>query len=179
METVIVDVREKDEFDAQHVPGSIWVPLSQFAHLAPGVLQALVGRKVVLMCRSGKRAALAERQIGALGFGGQLKTEVYPGGILEWARQGKPVAGGRSGHLPVLRQVQLAAGAMVLTSVVLSFKFDPRLAWLAAFVGGGLFLAGLTGFCPLAELLAKMPWNRSRPGLEKELCCASPRSKSC
>ncbi|MDK4530548.1 DUF2892 domain-containing protein, partial [Kingella kingae] len=29
-----------------------------------------------------------------------------------------------------------------------------------AFVGVGLVFAGVTGFCGMAKLLAKMPWNR-------------------
>src|SRR5674476_503334 len=82
MEEVILDVREQDEFAAQHIPGSVWVPLSQFGHTAPGLLQSLPGKKVLIMCRSGKRAKLALEQIEQLGFGGQLTAEVYEGGIL-------------------------------------------------------------------------------------------------
>ena len=179
MDQVILDVREKDEFEAQHIPGSIWVPLSQFGHLAPGVLQTLVGREVLLMCRSGKRAGLAMQQIEQLGFGGQIRSEVYSGGILEWARQGKPVLTRKSGHLPIMRQVQIVAGLLVLVPVLLSFRVDQRIAWVAGLVGAGLCLAGLTGFCPMAELLAKMPWNKAQPGVQEEICCASPKSKGC
>jgi hypothetical protein len=32
---------------------------------------------------------------------------------------------------------------------------------LSAFVGAGLFMAGATGFCGMARLLAVMPWNRA------------------
>jgi hypothetical protein len=31
---------------------------------------------------------------------------------------------------------------------------------LAAFVGAGLVMAGTTGWCGMARLLAHMPWNR-------------------
>ena len=95
MEQVILDVREQDEFAAQHIPGSVLVPLSQFGHKAPGVLQTMVGKKVLVMCRSGVRAVRALEQISELGFGGQVAAEVYKGGILEWARQGKPVVNGK------------------------------------------------------------------------------------
>ena len=102
MEQVIIDVRERDEFEAEHIPGSICVPLSRFAHVAPGVLQTLVGKKVLLMCRSGVRAGMARRNIPRLGFGGQIKAEVYAGGILEWARLGKPVVRGTVKRRPLL-----------------------------------------------------------------------------
>ncbi len=161
MQPVILDVREKDEFEAEHVPGSLWVPLSQFAQQAPGVLQNLVGKQVLILCRSGNRARLARQQIAQLGFADQIRCEVYAGGILEWAKQGKPVVTRQKSHLPVMRQVLLIAGLLVLVSVLLSFLLDQRIAWLAALIGAGLAFAGLTGFCLLAELLAKMPWNQT------------------
>ncbi|MDO8805035.1 MAG: rhodanese-like domain-containing protein [Elusimicrobiota bacterium] len=163
MEQVILDVREQDEFSAEHIPGSVWVPFSQFTHAAPGVLQSMTGRKILLMCRSGSRAKLALGQITQLGFGGQLTAEVYEGGILEWASKGKPVVTGRSGHLPLMRQVHLTAGLLVLLSVLLGFGVDQRIFWAAAFIGAGLAFAGLTGFCGLAKLLALMPWNKAGP----------------
>ena len=160
MEQVILDVREQDEFAAGHIPGSIRVPLSQFGHTAPGVLQSLAGKKILIMCRSGSRAKLAQKQISQLGFGGQLSVEVYEGGILEWARQGKPIEIFKAAPLPVMRQVQITAGLGVLASVLLGFGVDQRIAWVAAFIGAGLIFAGITGFCGLAKLLALMPWNK-------------------
>ena len=179
MEQVILDVREQDEFAAEHVPGSIWVPLSQFNHSAPGVLQSLVGRQVLLMCRSGSRARLAGEQIDKLGFKGQIEVSVYEGGILDWVRQGKPVVTRKAAHLPIMRQVQLVAGLIVLVSSLLSVYVDRRMVWAAAFVGAGLTFAGLTGFCGLAQLLAVMPWNKTRPGSDEELCRVSPKSTGC
>lgn len=158
---VVLDVREQDEFAAEHVPGSIWVPLSQFAHSAPGVLQSLVGRRVLLMCRSGSRAGMAREQIEKLGFRGQIDISVFDGGILEWKRQGKPLIVRKAAALPIMRQVQLAAGLLVLSSSLLGLYADPRAVWVSVFVGGGLSFAGLTGFCGLARLLAMMPWNRT------------------
>ena len=179
MDKIILDVREQDEFAAEHVPGSIWVPLSQFTHSAPGVLQSLVGRKILLMCRSGSRARLAEEQIDRLGFKGQVEHSVYDGGILEWARQGKPLVTRSTSRLPILRQVQLIAGLVVLAASILGLYADCRVIWVAAFVGAGLTFAGLTGFCGLAQLLSVMPWNKTRPGNDEELCSASPKSPGC
>ncbi|MEI7480776.1 MAG: rhodanese-like domain-containing protein [Elusimicrobiota bacterium] len=169
MEQIILDVREQDEFAAEHIPGSIWVPLSQFGHTAPGVLQSMLGRKIIIMCRSGSRAKLALEQISQLGFGAQLSAEVYAGGILEWARQGRPLVTSRSARLPIMRQVQVAAGFGVLASVLLGFSVDQRLAWVAAFIGAGLIFAGITGFCGLAKLLALMPWNKT--GSSQDCSC--------
>jgi rhodanese-related sulfurtransferase len=171
MEQVILDVREQDEFETEHIPGSLWVPLSQFGHLAPGVLQSISCKKVVFMCRSGARAELARRQFDKLGFGGQLKAGVFDGGILEWRRQGKPLVTRRASSIPLMRQVQIAAGSLVLVSSLLGLYYDGRAVWAAVFIGGGLTSAGITGFCGLARLLSIMPWNRARPAAEAECSC--------
>ena len=55
------------------------------------------------------------------------------------------------------------AGLAVLLGVIGSYFWHP-LYLLTAFVGAGLVFAGLTGFCGLAVLLAKMPWNKDCGG---------------
>ncbi|MBI5240084.1 MAG: rhodanese-like domain-containing protein [Elusimicrobia bacterium] len=171
MDQVIIDVREKEEFAAEHVPGSVCLPMSHFNELAPGLLQCLKTKRLLLMCRSGRRAELAKDQLAQLGFG-DIEAEVFAGGILEWRKLGRPVTAGRCAPLPILRQVQLVVGPCVLAASVLSLWLDPRFAWAAAFFGAGLTMAGATGWCPLAGLLAAMPWNKSRPGGTGRSCCS-------
>jgi hypothetical protein len=59
-----------------------------------------------------------------------------------------------------MRQVQLVIGVLALTGSLLAIFVNPLFALLPAFLGAGLTLAGSTGWCGLALLLAKMPWNR-------------------
>jgi hypothetical protein len=47
----------------------------------------------------------------------------------------------------------------VLAGAALAFTVDANWLFLSAFVGLGLTFAGLTDICPMAEILAKMPWN--------------------
>jgi rhodanese-related sulfurtransferase len=168
-EHVFVDVREKDEFQAEHIQDSIHIPLSQFGLSAPGILKQLAGKKVVLVCQSGKRAEMARRQLGAAVEG--LKCEILSGGILEWKRQGKPTVAAKKSHLPIMRQVQLVAGLLVLVSSLLALLWDQRILGLTVFIGFGLTLAGLTGFCGMAELLSRMPWNKgvAMTGCDQEI----------
>ena len=56
-------------------------------------------------------------------------------------------------------QDKIGAGGMVLLGLVLSLVW-PQWLWLSAFVGAGLVFAGVTGFCGLGLLLARMPWNK-------------------
>ncbi len=175
---VIIDVRERDEFEAEHVEGAILVPLSQFAFLAPGVLNALSDRKVVLFCRSGNRANLALNQISQLGYG-DIEARVYEGGLLSWKKEGKKTIARQNNHLPIMRQVQIVAGSGVFLFALLGALVAPLWSFGAAFFGAGLVLAGTTGFCGMAELLARLPWNRVQPGNKEELCAVSPASGSC
>lgn len=174
---VIIDVREKDEFEAEHIESSIHIPLSAFGKQAPAILKTLRGQPVVLMCRSGKRAGLAAQQAEAFCEG--VRIEVFKGGILEWKNQGNPTVATQKVHLPILRQVQLIAGGIILLGALLGYFVSLNFILLSAFVGGGLVVAGATGFCGMAEILARMPWNKAQPALAKEMCIVSPASGRC
>lgn len=176
MKSVILDVREKDEFDAEQIVGSIHCPLSQFHELAPAVLRALVGQDVSVMCRSGARAKLAMDEITKLGFSEKVKATIFLGGIVEWKKQGHPVVTSRKYHLPIIRQVQIVAGLSVLGFSLASVYLNPHFVWGAVFFGAGLSIAGLTGFCGMAHLLSWAPWNRTESLVKEELCQASPTS---
>lgn len=161
MNGIILDVRERDEFDAEHIEHSISVPLSQFDSVAPGVLNQLRESDIVIMCRSGNRARLASAQIAQMGYSDKISARIFEGGILEWKRQGHPIVVGRVSRLPILRQVQLTVGLLILTSTALALTVSPWFLAATAFFGAGLTFAGATGFCGMAILLSKMPWNRS------------------
>jgi hypothetical protein len=61
-----------------------------------------------------------------------------------------------------MRQVQIAAGSLVLLGLALAAFVSPAWAALSAFIGAGLLFAGISGWCGMARLLALMPWNRPR-----------------
>lgn len=178
MSEIILDVRERDEYEAEHVEHSINVPLSHFASVAPGVLNQIRERDVVLLCRSGMRAKLAEEQLRGLGYADKVRARVYEGGILAWKAAGKPTLAAKKNHLPLMRQVQLGAGLLILGSVTLGLTVAPGFFGVTAFVGAGLTVAGATGFCGMAILLSKMPWNKV-PTVQEELCQVSPSGPDC
>jgi rhodanese-related sulfurtransferase len=64
--------------------------------------------------------------------------------------------------MEIMRQVQIAAGSLVLIGVLLGFFVAPAWFGLAGFVGAGLTFAGLSGFCGMARLLMFAPWNRAK-----------------
>ncbi len=58
------------------------------------------------------------------------------------------------------RQVRIAAGAIVLTGVLLGWRVHPGFFGLSGFVGAGLIFAGITDWCGMGLLIAKAPWNQ-------------------
>lgn len=170
MSEVIVDVRERDEYAIEHVANSINVPLSVFSMVAPGVLTQLNDRKIIFMCRGGIRAAQAKTIASGLGFNNEHVYSVYEGGILQWIKNGNPVIKGNSkSALPLQRQVQLIIGFLVILFGVLGMLVNPWYSFAAAAVGGGLFIAGATGYCLMAQIVGWMPWNKSAPA-QSETC---------
>lgn len=152
---VLVDIREPDEFARLHVPGAHSVPLSQWDH-AP--LPGGAG-EVIFTCRSGMRTAGACDRLAARVEG---PAYVLAGGTDAWSKAGLPLATDAKAPMEIMRQVQIAAGSLVLLGVALGFLVSPLLFGLAAFVGAGLTFAGATGFCGMARLLMLAPWNRPR-----------------
>ncbi len=59
------------------------------------------------------------------------------------------------------RQVQIAAGSLVVTGTVLGMFVHPFFVGLSAFVGLGLVFSGITNTCGMGLVLARMPWNRA------------------
>lgn len=151
---ILVDIREPDEFARRHVPGALSVPLSR---LDAGPIACAPGTEVIFTCRTGMRTGNNATRLAAAAGG---RASVLAGGVDAWASAGLPVAGNAKAPIEIMRQVQIAAGVLVLASVLLGFGVSPGWFGLAAFVGAGLTFAGATGFCGMARVLAMMPWNR-------------------
>ncbi|PSC05186.1 sulfurtransferase [Alsobacter soli] len=85
---LLVDVREPNEWEAGHIPGSVLFPLSTFD---PAALPEANGKRVVLSCRSGKRSLQAAGIAQAHGVGVDAHLA---GGFLDWVNHGEPVETG-------------------------------------------------------------------------------------
>ncbi|SBV90929.1 Inner membrane protein YgaP [uncultured delta proteobacterium] len=151
---ILADTREPDEYARMRIAGARLMPLSVLACLPEDEDKE---RPIVYFCRSGHRTKTGESLLDARGH---ARTYILEGGILGWKSAGLPLVV-ESLPLPVMRQVQLIAGGLILLFVLLGMVFSPFL-WLAALVGLGLVTAGITGFCGMALVLQKMPWNRRR-----------------
>ena len=151
---VLIDIREADEFAREHIAGAAHAPLSGFEQ-AP--LSLTDGLDVIFTCRTGNRTGVNSARLAARVPG---QAFVLEGGLDAWKAQGLGVRTDRTQPIELMRQVQMAAGGLILIGAALGLLVHPAFWGLAAFVGAGLFVAGATGFCGMARILAVMPWNR-------------------
>lgn len=146
----LVDIRSPDEYARLRAPGARSEPLDTIGPQPEG-------GPTIFLCRSGMRTRSNADRLAALCSG---EAYVLEGGLEAWRRSGLPVEEDRSQPLELMRQVQIAAGSLVLLGVLLGFLVAPAWFGIAGFVGAGLLFAGLTGTCGMANLLSVMPWNR-------------------
>ncbi len=152
---VLIDIREADEHARERIPGARHHALSRIEKNTP----VREGDDVLVFhCRSGARTRGNAARLAAAAPACQ--SYILEGGIDAWKKAGLPVALDRSQPIDIMRQVQIAAGSLVLLGAALGYVLTPALYGLSAFVGAGLLFAGVTGFCGMAHLLALMPWNR-------------------
>ena len=75
----LLDVRTEDEFYEAHIEGAILIPDFEIAARAEGDLPDK-GALIFIYCRSGRRSALAAKEMLGMGY-----TNVYDfGGIIDW-----------------------------------------------------------------------------------------------
>ena len=154
-EAVLIDIRESDEHAREHIVGARLAPLSAIdAH----DFDRDHGKAAVFHCKSGMRTQANAAKLLSKGF-----AEAYclQGGIEAWKAAGFPVHTNAKAPLEIMRQVQIAAGSLVLIGVALGWVVNPAFFALSASVGAGLTFAGATGWCGMAMALKAMPWNRT------------------
>jgi rhodanese-related sulfurtransferase len=150
----LVDVRTPAEFATARIPGAVNVPLDLLRE-RPAELARLIGPGAVLVCRSGPRAEQARRVLAGAGATG---AHVLHDGVAGWEAAGGELRPGRR-TWELDRQVRFTAGLLVLLGLLGSLLV-PGLQWFSALIGGALVATALLGVCPMATLLARMPWNR-------------------
>jgi rhodanese-related sulfurtransferase len=159
---MVVDVRSPAEFDAQYLSGSHNIPLDGIDHSAVDAFLRGKGRGddleiIYLMCKSGHRSKLAQDKLKSMNH----KVICIEGGVDALSRDGDfDVRKNQSVPMSLERQVRIAAGSLVLLGMIVGTLIHPAAYALSAFVGGGLVFAGVTDWCGMGLLLAKMPWNK-------------------
>lgn len=149
-----INVCTPAEYAERHIPGVRSVPLDEFEKHRDEFKDK---KTIYIHCRSGKRGEKAIEKLQALGVTAELVN--VTGGIMAWQEAGYET-GKHTTRLPLMRQVFIAAGVLILLSHVLAALVAHQFVYLSVLVGAGLMISGITGWCGMALLLARAPWNR-------------------
>ena len=84
----ILDVRQPEEWNEYHVPGSTLIPL---AELASRVDELPQDQEIVIVCRSGNRSAQGRDILLGAGF---TQVTSMAGGLAQWRAAGYPTVTG-------------------------------------------------------------------------------------
>ncbi|SNY61064.1 rhodanese family protein [Enterobacter sp. CC120223-11] len=153
----LIDIREADEHARENIAEAHLLSLSAIEkgeRLGPFD----PFDTVIFYCQSGNRTTQnAQKLADAVA---PAKVLLLEGGLNGWKKIGQQIKADKSAPLPIMRQVQIVAGLLILLGTVLGFGVHQGFFLLSGFVGAGLLFAGISGFCGMARLLAVMPWNR-------------------
>ncbi len=154
-DAILIDIREADEHAREYIEGALSLPISM---LDKGDLKMEADKHAIFHCKSGLRtnshcARLMEHVEG--------ESYMLEGGLDAWRAEGFPTIKDTRAPLEINRQVQITAGSLVLTGVILGTLVHPGFYGLSGFIGAGLVFAGISGWCGMGQLLAAMPWNKA------------------
>jgi len=82
----LLDVRAEGEWKAGHVPNSVNIPVQELAQRFTEIPR---GKRIIVHCQTGARAAIAASLLKARGFD---DVSIFSGGFAEWSRSGEKVA---------------------------------------------------------------------------------------
>ncbi|WP_440617347.1 rhodanese-like domain-containing protein [Cysteiniphilum sp. 6C5] len=150
----LIDIRAPEEYEKEHIKGAINKTLNELnSHVFSE------DEIIVFHCQSGHRTRQAE------GFFSKLpikKVYILKGGMSAWKKANLQTVINAKAPFPIMRQVQIIVGFMVVLGIVLSYIISPWFNILSAFFGAGLLFAGLSGTCALANLLMFLPFNKTK-----------------
>lgn len=79
-EVIILDVREQDEYDSEHIPGAVLLPVGRISKTTAASVIPELDSVVLVYCRSGNRSKTASQALAELGY-----RHIYEfGGISNW-----------------------------------------------------------------------------------------------
>lgn len=155
--TIMIDVREPDEYLREHVEWAINIPMSTIEYGWTEKFKTFADHQIIILCESGNRAEMC-RQI--IKHNCECDVRVFEWGLVNWREQWKKTFWNSNGPIPMMRQVQIAAGSMVVIFTLLTFFVSPYFLLWTLFVWSGLTFAGISGTCLLAKIIGLLPYNK-------------------
>lgn len=152
-EILLIDVREPVEHKSGAIDGACLIPLKEIS------VEKLPSRSrpIVIHCKSGKRSVEACTKL--LKQDSSIDVVSLDGGIIAWQTAGFNIKKSNN-ILPIERQTHITVGFFALFGTIMGTFYNPYFYFLPGIIGTGLIFAGVTGWCGMAKLLSRMPWNR-------------------
>jgi rhodanese-related sulfurtransferase len=85
---LLLDVRTPEEFAAGHIPGAVNIPYDELEHRL-GELADMHDAEIIVYCRTGRRAKIAEQVLVDAGFASVFDLD---GHMAEWMTASHPVS---------------------------------------------------------------------------------------
>jgi rhodanese-related sulfurtransferase len=148
---LLIDVRALSEFHDAHLPGAIHIPLDS---IGPQLRDQIPGADttVVTICAHGFRSRTAAERLRALGL-----KQVYSlaGGMQAFAQTPSTASACSIQSSGFDRPRSIIYGAIHCVGAALALLQDPQWAYLNLFLGAGMVLNGLIGWCGLSLIFRR------------------------
>lgn len=84
--TTIIDIRDPKDYNEQHLPGSINIPLAEI-NADNAALQKHKQKSVIVVCQAGHTSSKAAKQLVTMGFD---SIYMLSGGVFAWVKANMP-----------------------------------------------------------------------------------------
>jgi rhodanese-related sulfurtransferase len=157
---IIIDVRELDEYNQERIEGVENFPLSTLPYEITKINAS--SKQIIFQCKGGVRSmkacGIATSVFGDMEF---LNLE---GGIEAWKNSGLKTINQnnlkKNCNLSIFRQVQIIIGGLISLFIVLGLTVSSAFLIISLALSIALTFSGISGWCGLALILQKMPWNK-------------------
>ncbi len=154
--TILIDVREPDEYAKEHIEWAINIPMSTIHFGWKEKFKPFEDHQIIVLCESWNRAAMSKKIIEN---DCKCDVRVYEWGLIWWKEEWKETFWNKWYNIPVMRQVQIAIWVLSLIFGLLAYFVHPSFVFGNIGLWAWLTFAGITWNCMLAMLIAKLPFN--------------------
>lgn len=154
-EIILIDVRERLEYNEEHLARAHLFPL---AHFKPEQLPDPAGKKLLFYCQLGRRSITAASKWGV--YAGETEVYALKGGLNAWKKAGLPTVSDTVTSGKIEKQTYAFCGVFIILGVFLAYFISPWFIILPIVIAILLILSGVLGHCLFSFLLSMFPWNR-------------------